>query len=153
MEPQGIPKLEPKAIKIPSRAAQNGDRNGAKSLQILSRSPSGSGSRRRRKNARIGWHKDASTGSHWDPSGLPGWSLKSIKMRAGPPCRRGSRKRCGSGQAQKSPLKVLPTRKHLFDWAQGSQKPPNLRPKTVGRKPKGSNRQQGRRSTKPLPKG
>ena len=66
------------------------------------------------------------------------------------PCRRGSRKRCGSGQAQKSPLKVLPTRKHLFDWAQGSQRPPNLSLKTVGCTHKGSNRQQERRSTKPL---
>ena len=66
------------------------------------------------------------------------------------PCGTGARKRCGRGQARKSPLKVLPTRKHLFDWAQGSQRPPNVSLKTVGCTHKGSNRQQERRSTKPL---
>ena len=66
------------------------------------------------------------------------------------PCGTGARKRCGRGQARKSPLKVLPTRRHLFDWARGSQRPPNLSLKTVGCTHKGSNRQQERRSTKPL---
>ena len=66
------------------------------------------------------------------------------------PCGTGARKRCGRGQSRKSPLKVLPTRRHLFDWARGSQRPPNLSLKTVGCTHKGSNRQQERRSTKPL---
>ena len=51
---------------------QNGYPNEAKSLQMLSRSPSGSGSRRRRYNLRIRWHKDTSRASHWDPIGPTG---------------------------------------------------------------------------------